>query len=436
VPKRNSLNITSPPITSPTPTFGEFFADRAVIDLIRAEKNGSPQLRLWDGKEETTGSVVQHNGHRYVPGHIDLSVLRELELPTHCRAHGTTKEILNEIYKLMTSFVGLEEKSASLVARVVLCSHLIEALLVAPTVMIVGPDTARANRLVALLRCLCRRALSLTGVTPAGFCSLASGAHFTYLIDQESLSDKLLALLDDAASPDRKIPFRGRLLDLSGVQVIRRLSGDDGSSRAILVSMIPSDQKLPAFDLDTQHRITDEFQGKLLNFRRANFAAARSLQFDTSKLSFELRELAWSLAAATSDDQQLQDEVVELLQEKDKQIRAEKWVDPSAIAVESVLVVCREDESREDFAYVSDLALIAQEILERRSGEKAAVDVGPFGKRLKLIGFTTERDAKGKKLRLTEAVRDRAHLLARNLGIADFGNDPTQAKRRQTEHNH
>jgi hypothetical protein len=77
------------------------------------------------------------------------------------------------------------------------------------------------------------------------------------LIDQESLSDKLLALLDDAASPDRKIPFRGRLLDLSGVQVIRRLSGDDGSSRAILVSMIPSDQKLPAFDLDTQHRILD-----------------------------------------------------------------------------------------------------------------------------------------------------------------------------------
>ena len=79
------------------------------------------------------------------------------------------------------------------------------------------PGIARGNPLMTLLRCVCWHALPLTGVTPAGFCSLASGMRFTYLISQSSLSDKLRKLLDDASSRDQKIPFRGGLLDLFGV---------------------------------------------------------------------------------------------------------------------------------------------------------------------------------------------------------------------------
>lgn len=433
MPKRNILKIASPGITRPIPTFGEIFADQAVIDLVRADQNGPPQLMLWDGRKETIALAVRHSGNRYVPGLIEFSVLRELGLPSHCRPHGTTRELLTQMRKLITSFVGLDEKSASLIGRVVLCSHLIEALPVAPSVMIVGPDIAQGNQLMALLRCVCRHSLSLTGVTPAGFCSLASGAKFTYLINQEKLSHKLLGLLDDASSRDRKIPFRGRLLDLFGVQVIHAV-GSEGPLRAIPVSMIPLGQKLPAFDLDTEHQITDEFQAKLLNFRRANLAAARSLHFDTSKFSFALRDLAWSLAAATPDDQQLQNEAFELLQDMDKQIRSENWVDLNAIVVESLLVVCKENESSEAFAHVSDLAQIAQEILKRRGGEEAPMDVGQYGKRLKFLGFTTERDAKGKKLRLTETVRNRAQQLARNLRVAGSGDESPgdQAKTDQT----
>jgi hypothetical protein len=46
---------------------------------------------------------------------------------------------------------------------------------------------------------------------------------------------------------------------------------------------------------------------------------------------------------------------------------------------------------------------------------------GAFGRRLKVLGFVTEpRDAKGKKLRLTEAVRNRALQLAHDLDIPEF----------------
>lgn len=419
MPKRN----TPPEITPPIPSCGEFFADRALIDLVRAEQNGSPQLALWDGKKETVGSDVQHNGHRYVPGLIDFSVLRELGLPSHCRPHGTTRELLTQICKLITGFVGLDAKSAAIIGRVVLCSHLIEALLAAPAVMVIGPHIARGNQLMALLRCLCRHSLSLTGVTPAGFCSLASGAKFTYLISQEKFSDKLLALLNDASRRDRKIPFRGRLLDLFGVQVVHTVGGGDRPLRAIPISMIPSDRELPAFDLETQRQITEEFQAKLLSFRRTNFAAARSFHFDASKFPFPLRDLACSLAAATPDDPPLQNEVFELLQDMDKEIRSENWVDLNAIATESLLVVCKENASTKAFARVSDLAQIAHEILNRRGGEEAPMDVGQYGKRLKFLGFTTERDARGKKLRLTEAGRNRAQQLARNLRVAGSGDE-------------
>ena len=59
------------------------------------------------------------------------------------------------------------------------------------------------------------------------------------------------------------------------------------------------------------------------------------------------------------------------------------------------------------------------------------VDPGAFGKRLKLLGFATEpRDAKGKKLRLTEAVGARALQLA--LEISGFPRSRTVRQRRQS----
>jgi hypothetical protein len=281
--------------------------------------------------------------------------------------------------------------------------------------MIVGPDTARGNRLVELLHCLCRHSLRLTGATPAGFCSLPSGVRFSYLISQSSISDKLRKLLDDASTCDRKIPSRGRLLDLFGVQVIQSDSvfvGDSWPPRSIQVSMIPKAQELPVFAPEEQLRITDEFQAKLLSFRRANLSVARKLQFDVSKFTPALRNLARSMAAATPDDTGLQTEVFELLRERDAEIRSEQWTAPNSVAIEAVLVTGQ--ESPGGVIYVADLAAVAQEIMRRRGEEKAEINPAVFGKTLKVLGFTTEpRDAKGKKLILTDALVSRARQLAR-----------------------
>jgi hypothetical protein len=180
----------------------------------------------------------------------------------------------------VTTFVGVDEKTASLTARIVLCSAIVDALPIAPALLITGPDSARANRLVSLLRRLCWHSIPLTSVTPTSFCSLASGVRYTYVISQANVSNKLQKLLDDASRRDQKIPSRGGLLNLFGVQVIQGdsvLVDDSSPLRSIQISVTPSETALPAFDQDAQQRIATEFQAKLLSFRRANLGAARRL---------------------------------------------------------------------------------------------------------------------------------------------------------------
>jgi len=219
--KRNEHTGTADStVARPIATAGEVFADGAMIELIAVVNPERPQLMLWDGSTEITGTIVEYRGQQYEPVKIEGSILRQLTLPTRCCPHGSTREFLMEICKLMKNLVGLDEKSASLAARIVLCSAVVDVLSIAPALVVTGPDAERASRLVTLLRCLCWRPVSLTSVTPASFCSLASSMRYTFLISQASVSDKLRKLLDDSSNRDQKIPFRGRLLDLFGIQVI------------------------------------------------------------------------------------------------------------------------------------------------------------------------------------------------------------------------
>ena len=238
-------------VARPIATAGEVFTDGVMIELIAGVNPEHPQLMLWDGSTEITGAVVEYRSQQYEPAKIEASILRQLTLPARCCPHGNTRELLTEICNLIKNLVGLDEKSASLTARIVLCSAVVDALSIAPALVITGPDIARASRLVTLLRCLCWRPISLTSVTPASFCSLASGVRFTFLISQASVSDKLRKLLDDSSNRNQKIPSRGRLLDLFGVQVIHSdsfLLPDSWPLRSIQISVTPTADALPPFD--------------------------------------------------------------------------------------------------------------------------------------------------------------------------------------------
>src|SRR5580704_5703009 len=85
-------------------TAGEVFDDGASIEVVREFQSGIPQLLLWNGTKETTGLFIEHNGCRYKPLSLNSTLLRELTLPTRCRPHGTTRELLADICKLAVDF--------------------------------------------------------------------------------------------------------------------------------------------------------------------------------------------------------------------------------------------------------------------------------------------------------------------------------------------
>ena len=199
----------------PIATSGEVF-DGAMIELVRDVTTQSLRLLLWDGAKETVGPLVEYQRRFYEPVAMSRSLLRELTLPTHSSPHGTTCALLAEICKLAADFILLPEKLASLVGRVVLASWLLEAAQIAPALAIIGPDISRGTQLLDLLHCLCRHPVRMTGVTPAGLCSLPTGLGGTLLISQPTISDKMQRLLADASRRDQKIPYRGGLLDLHG----------------------------------------------------------------------------------------------------------------------------------------------------------------------------------------------------------------------------
>jgi hypothetical protein len=397
----------------------------ASIELLRDEASDEPSLCLWDGSKERIGALVEYGGRSYKPPSISPSLWRELALPTHHTFHRSTRDLLADIRKLIFEFVGLPERIASIVARFVLFTWVIEAVPVAPGLAVTGPDTHAGGQLVNLLHCLCRHSLRMGGVTPARLCSLPSAMGFTLQISQAKIGDKLQSLLNDASRRDQKIPHRGELLDLYGGQVL--VSEDwRPSSRFLQIPILPGSRRLIELDLATQHQILAEFQPRLLGFRRLKLADAQKASYDASSLIFPLRELAQSLAAATPDDAVLRAEVVELLREEDTDIRSARWTDLGTIVVEALLVVCHEEK---DFVYVGELAEIAQEIRMDR-GEQGQVDSGTVGKRLKSLGFVTEpRDECGVRLRLGTDVCDRAHRLADVMGAPRQLNQSKGCKR-------
>jgi len=401
----------------PIPTSGEVFPDGGMIDLVRSSLNHGLNLASWNGIHETIGPRVEHDHRLYQPAPINASVAESLPLPTKSAPHGTTREFLREIREVIWHFVDISEQFIALVARVVLCTAIVDALSVAPMLIVGGPDAAGVNQLVALLGCLCRHALILTGVTPAGLCSLPNGFRFSLLINQP-LSAKMLRLLDNVSIHDQKIPSRGGLLDLFGVQIISSNLAHNTHSwpvRSIPISVLPTTRPLPRLDLGAQRLIIAQFQPKLLSFRRANLSLAREINFDASLFSPPSRDLARSLAASTPDDPDLQAELFDLLWEQDDEVRSEKWADPNVVSLQAIVVAGH--ESRGKFAYVAELAKIATEILQRREALSVEINPAVLGKTLKTLGFRAEqRDAKGKKLLLSQNVISRAKQLAHDLG--------------------
>jgi hypothetical protein len=392
--------------------------DEAFIELVRSSDPVRPNLLRWYRDTQVAAPVVEHNGIQYAVRSVHESIVRELRFPSAVGSFATERELLVELSQLIDKFIGLPEKFTSLIGRVILATWVVEALETAPTLLIEGPDVVRGGTLIRLLHCLCRRALPISAVTPTTLCSLPGGMHFTLLLRQHAISSKLSHLLQSAAKRDNPILKGGELKDLFGAQAILCDAGFDGDiwpASSIRVPCVPIGRPLASLDNETQRGIVEEFQAKLLAFRFSKYREACATRFDASAFAIPLQGLANGLAAATPTDPVLQAELQALLHDENAAAKAASWVDLNVVIVEALLVFCR--EAKMQSVYIGAIAEMAEKILEGR-GESRRVDPGEAGRRIKMLGFSTEpRDAQGIKLRLTNAVCVRVRDLAHQLDV-------------------
>ena len=394
-------------------TTGEVFDHGGMIELVRDPNSGRLLLFHADGAATSIAPCVERNGKDYEPAAIDSTILRAMALPTKCVPCGPVPHLLDDLARPLTLHAALGERLVRIVGRFVLSSWVLDGLLVAPSLRIVGPETLAGVQLLQLLHGFCRHAIRLTAANVAGICSLPQW-QFTLLIRQPELDPSLQRLLRAARRPGEFIPRGKRLLDLHAAVVsYTEFGADHHDPRSTSFEIhLPSHQPVEILRADTMARMAEEFQDRLLGYRREILPKVCDSTFDVPQFRSPMCDLARSLGACTPGDAELQAEVVTLLQEMDAELRSGRWTDPTVTLLEALLGFDHEGQRE---VYCIEMAKAVMAILRAR-GEPREVEPRAVGSELRehLELNVEKRDARGMRLILSEAVRRRVHELARN----------------------
>lgn len=397
-------------------TLGKVFADGCFIEPVHnAIDHDSLALMLFNGTSAEIAQRVEHRGGVYVAREVDPSILRELYLTTKIQPMDSVPQLFADLVQLIHRFTGLRDKSARLVARVVLSTWVADARSAAPSVMFVGPDCRELTQLLNLLKVLSRHALLLTEVTAGGLYSLPMEMGLTLLINQPELSEPVERILNAARNRENKIPRRGNLLRPFCSKAIHVAGYFQAAIDAVRIPILPTGRALPVLDDEELIRIADDFQPRLLSYRFANYGKVKASQFDNSICDYAIRESINTLAACTPECPDLQAEIVGIVADDAAEVRQERWTDPPVVLVESLLMACHAPS--DPAPYCGKIADVMVTMFSARGVERS-FKPNQVGTMIRRLGFTLEpRDSQGVKLRLTKAVRSKIHQLARDFAV-------------------
>jgi len=393
-------------------TSGEAFPDGTMLELIRDEAGATSLLR-WDGNSATISKSFEVNGKVYRPLQLHPTIVRALRLPRHITPYGSTRDLFNDLCKVLTDYTDVAEQDASLMAYSILGSCLVDRLLVAPFVSIVAPVGAPRAQLLRLVSSLCRRPLIVAEATPAALSSLSS-MRPTFLFDEPNLSRRAERLLYATNSSGRFVFRNERMMGVFSAKVIcsrEPLRDPSLASQALQVTLSASGRQVPFLEDFVSEQIADEFQPKLLQYRLTKFSTVRTPPIDVSELTAPMQDLARALATCVADDEELQLGVVQLLRERDQEVRVDPSTELGSVVLEGLLFCCHTRGRSQ--VLCGELADIVNTMWTKR-GEGRQTTPESVGWKLRALQLRTEAiDGAGKGLRLTEAARARIHSLAR-----------------------
>jgi hypothetical protein len=363
-------------------------------------------------------SRVEYDGKTYVPPSADPTVLEALRFPTGVASYASTRDLFDEIRKLLASYNDLPERFLSQIAYFIFGTWLADRVPVAPFLSIVAPATAAHGVLLQLLSLLCRRSLLLTVENPAGLWTLPMYLRPTLLLDAAELTVPVQKFLRASNGQGFHLPRKGQALDLYCAKAIcspEPLRDPSLLSSALQISLTPTRRELPALSEEARHRIAEDFQAKLLMYRIKGLSEVRSPEFDVAGLTAATRSLIHSVAACIVDDSKLQMELVHLLHQQEQEFQVERKAGLESAILEGLLSFCH--VVGRTSVRAAELAETTNLILARR-GEFLRISPETVGRRLKSLGFRTEPiGSGGKGLLLMGDVCVAIHSLAHEYGI-------------------
>jgi hypothetical protein len=400
-------------VRSPIRTCGEVFPDGAMIDLI--QKAGILSFFVFDGENGSIVPETQFRNRLFRPAKFSRMIRRVVKFPTKAIPFGSTTRLFAAIQQLFTGHGFLEEVAAA-AAYFIFATWCIEALPMAPCLVITGP-WLEASLLLQLLRCLVRRSLLLGEVTRHGLRSLPMELRPTLLINAGQIGSATMELLRSSNLRNTFFPSKDGVMDLFCAKAV--YCGVTGGSAilgesALDINLLPSQGRLSILDGKFGDQLADEFQSKLLAYRSHNFLEVRGSRFDLPEFTSATRILARVFGAPIVDAPALQAGLTRLLRDHEEKKLETSWTDLRRIVLEAILHHCHQECGEK--VYVGGISKTVNGILKGRgeSVQREAREIGPV---LRGLGLITKRDSAGLAILLDSTLCRGIHQLAHGYGL-------------------
>jgi hypothetical protein len=300
----------------------------------------------------------------------------------------------------------------------VFATWLADVLPSAPFLWIVTPPTTTAAPLAQVLRLLCRRALVVNDISPAGFHSLPMDLQPTLVTELFQPTRRMLNLLRASSRHGASIAAGGKVVDAYCARIVfapEPLRDPASAGFPLELVLSPTREYVPLMSASETESIAAEYQAKLLHYRLLNWDQVRTPAFDLSQFTAPMQEVAHSLATAIVDDDELQSQIVPLLTPLDTEIRVNRTSLLPAIILEVLLARCHTSSGK--FFSVGDLTRDVNTVLHGR-GETLEVSPEVIGWALRALGLHTDFMPGGRRgLILPNEVRKKIHDLAAAYGV-------------------
>ena len=389
-------------------TAGELFADGSAIDLLSGGR-----LVVWQHGLESApiAPELQLNFITYRPIGLGESTRRLLRLPSTVADADSLKDLVPDLINVIRNYSSLNGGEALLVAAFVLATWVGESLPSTPCLNLWGFPGEQTG-LVALLECLCRRAINIVDPSVRELSKLAVGVLSTLILANPG-ERNLASLLATAGTPDAVILQGGKFINLRYATIV--CTQEPVSRFAIRIRVLPSGRREKRLTSAQARALTEHFQPRLQAYRFNRQVAVSNSEVDAPDFEPEIRQMARTLGAALEGAWPRPADVAAALWDLDGQAKSKRSDSLAALALEALLALYH---SKKSAAYVVEVADLVTTISIGRH-EKRVITPRKVGSILrKKLGLTPDKsDSRGFSISYDNETASRIHRLAASYSV-------------------